>query len=344
MSAVPRRLPFLLALVLVGACAPAENGPARDEAAADATDVDDARASLPEGAEAVSLTGVVLSPPDQPEEVRAAYEENLAAAEADLAAAPDDVDAQIWVGRRLGYLARYRDAIEAFGAAMEDAPHDARLYRHRGHRYITVRELEKAEEDLRRAAELEEGRPDQVEPDGLPNARGIPTSTLQGNIWYHLGLAHYLQGELEQALLAYQEGMDVADHDDMRVATAYWLVNTLLRLEMEERADSVLAEIHDGMDVIESTAYMDVLRLHEGQTTPEALLGPEGDDATLQSTTTAYGVGNWHFVNGRREEAFRIWERMLEARDQWPAFGYIAAEAELARAGGASSDTSGNND
>ncbi|MBW3534825.1 MAG: hypothetical protein KY453_06335 [Gemmatimonadetes bacterium] len=342
MSAVPRRLLLLLVLVLVpGACAPGENASAAGGAAADATDVDDPRASLPEGAEAISLTGAVLRAPDQPPEVRAAYEANLAAAEADLAAAPDDVEARIWVGRRLGYLARYRDAIDAFGAAMDIAPDDARLYRHRGHRYITVRELEKAEADLRRAAELERGQPDEVEPDGLPNERGIPTSTLQGNIWYHLGLAHYLQGELEQALLAYREGMEVADHDDMRVATAYWLVNTLLRLGMEERADSVLAEIHDDMDVIESTAYMDVLRLHKGETTSEELLGPGGEDATLQGTTTAYGVGNWHFVNGRREQAYRLWERMMEGDSQWAAFGYIAAEAELARAGRTSSDTSG---
>ena len=295
----------------------------------------------PPGAEAVSLLAEPLHPPTTPPAVRAEYEEKLAAAEAELEAAPDDVDAKIWVGRRLGYLGRYRDAIETFTSAMADAPRDARLWRHRGHRYITVRELEKAEADLRRAAQLEEGRPDEVEPDGLPNARGVPTSTLQGNIWYHLGLAHYLQGEYEHALLAYREGMRVASHEDMQVAMAYWLVNTLLRLGMEEEARAALDEVHDGMDVIESGSYMDVLKLHKGETTAEALLGPAGGEATLASTTTAYGVGNWHYVNGRREEAYRIWERMLEARDQWPAFGYVAAEAELARAGGTSDATSG---
>ena len=39
-----------------------------------------------------------------------------------------------------------------------------------------------------------------IEPDGQPNARNIPTSTLNSNIYYHLGLAQYLKGEFEAAL------------------------------------------------------------------------------------------------------------------------------------------------
>ena len=55
---------------------------------------------------------------------------------------------------------------------------------------MTVRELDNAIADFERATELTEGQPDEVDPDGLPNALGIPTSTLQFNIWYHLALAH----------------------------------------------------------------------------------------------------------------------------------------------------------
>jgi len=46
-------------------------------------------------------------------------------------------------------------------------------------------------------------KPNQIEPDGLPNAKNIPISTLKGNIWYHLGLAYYLKGDFENALWAY---------------------------------------------------------------------------------------------------------------------------------------------
>jgi hypothetical protein len=42
-----------------------------------------------------------------------------------------------------------------------------------------------------------------------------------------------------------------------------------------------------------------------------------------------YGVGAWHFVNGRRAEANKIWDAILTGPD-WPSFGFIAAEAERA--------------
>jgi hypothetical protein len=41
-------------------------------------------------------------------------------------------------------------------------------------------------------------------------------------------------------------------------------------------------------------------------------------------------VGNWHFYNGRAAEAEAIF-RQIVAGGQWGAFGFIAAEAELAR-------------
>ncbi len=43
-----------------------------------------------------------------------------------------------------------------------------------------------------------------------------------------------------------------------------------------------------------------------------------------------YGLGHWHWSNGRTEDAERMWREVL-AGTQSTAFGYIAAEAELAR-------------
>ena len=66
--------------------------------------------------------------------------------------------------------------------------------------------------------------PDSVEPDGAPNAAGIPTSTLHTNIYYHLGLARFLLGQYEQAVAAYREGLACElCHPDMRVAFSDWL-------------------------------------------------------------------------------------------------------------------------
>lgn len=315
----------LAALLLVSGCG-RESEPPRAEADAETT-----AAPLPEGAQARSLLGEPLYAPELPDEVRATYEANLDTARRSYEAAPANVDSIIWFGRRLAYLARYDSAIDVYSRGIELAPDDARLYRHRGHRYLSVRRFDDAIDDFRRAVELARDQPDEVEPDGLPNARGIPTSTLQFNIWYHLGLAHYLKGEFEQALLAWNECLTVSRHPDSVVATTYWLNNTLRRLDLDARADSLISELPPADEVIESGGYLDVLLLHRGERTPEELLGPTGSDATLASTTTGYGVGLWHHLNGRREAAFDLWEQILGNRNQWSAFGYLAAEAELAR-------------
>ena len=62
------------------------------------------RAPLPDGGEARALDGRLLSPPSLSAAVEADREAKLAAARAALQQAPDDRDAWIWVGRRLGYL------------------------------------------------------------------------------------------------------------------------------------------------------------------------------------------------------------------------------------------------
>ena len=89
--------------------------------------------------------------------------------------------------------------------------------------------------DLKKAAELTKGKPDEVEPDGQPNARNIPTGTLQFNIWYHLGLAQYLTGRNKDALHSYLECLKVSKNPDALVATTHWLYMTLRRLNRPQR-------------------------------------------------------------------------------------------------------------
>jgi len=288
---------------------------------------------LPEGVEARSFLGEPLTRPDLPPEVLEVYQARYDEARTNLDRAPEDVDALIWMGRRTAYLGRYREAIRIYTQAMAVYPDDARLYRHRGHRYITVRELDRAIADFLRAAELTAGKADEVESDGLPNARGIPTSTLQFNIWYHLGLAYYLSGDLERAAWAYGRCAEVSRHDDSKVATAYWRVMTLRRLGREDEARAVMASVREDMDLIESGGYLELVRLHRGERRPEALLGPGGGAATLASATTGYGVGAWYLIRGDTTTARDIFGRVLRGTGQWAAFGYAAAEAELARLG-----------
>jgi tetratricopeptide (TPR) repeat protein len=280
--------------------------------------------------EATSLLGTPLASAPIAPDTRRRLEENLRQAEIVYGGNPDDPDATIWLGRRIAYLGRYRDAIEVFSEGLEKHPDEARLYRHRGHRYITVRELPKAIEDLTKAARLVEGKPDEVEPDGQPNARNTPTSTLQSNIHYHLALAHYLSGNLGQAADSYQKCLAVSKNPDMLVATTYWYYLTLARQGKMREATALLTPIAPDMDIIENGSYHRLLRMFKGELTAESLLGPGA--AGLDAVTTRYGIAAWHLAAGRRDAALPLLQGIVaDYAQQWPAFGYVAAEADLAR-------------
>jgi dipeptidyl aminopeptidase/acylaminoacyl peptidase len=281
--------------------------------------------------EAVSLLGRPLVPPPPSPEERQRLEDDLAKATAEFIKDPDDADRIIWLGRRLGYLNRYREAIDVYTRGIARHPANFRLYRHRGHRYITVRELDKAIADLSKAAELIRGVADEVEPDGIPNARNVPTSTSHFNIWYHLGLARYLQGDFEKALEAYGECMKFSTGSpDRLVATSDWMYMTLRRLGRAPEAARVLEPIRADLDVIEDGDYLERLLMYKGLKTPEALLVRSSADGGVSGPTLAYGVANWYLVNGQADRARDVLKQVVDGR-QWAAFGYIAAEADLAR-------------
>lgn len=268
--------------------------------------------------------------PRLPEDFLREQEQLLAAAREDLAADPTDIDALIWVGRRSAYLGHYEEAIAVFTQGLADHPREARLYRHRGHRFITTRQFERAAVDLERAVWLVRDQVDETEPDGLPNVRGIPLSTTQFNIWYHLGLAYYLQGAFEHALRAYRECLEISGNPDLLSATSHWLYMTLRRLGREEEAGEVLEPIHAEMEIIENEEYHRLLLMYKGELVPEQLLDDSRLEGGMPTATVAYGVGNWYLYNDLAERAEEIFSEIV-AGDQWSSFGYIAAEAELNR-------------
>jgi len=279
--------------------------------------------------EATSLLGRPLFTIDLPEETRKGLEEKLAQATAAFAKSPSSVDTAIALGRRHAALGQFRETIAVYTRALAEHPKDARLYRHRGHRYITVRELDEAVADLARAAELVSGRPDEPEPDSDP--KRPPSSTLQFAVFYHLGLAHYLKGDFAAAEKAYRRCLERArGSDDRLVSATDWLYMTLRRQGRAEEAARLLEPIHAGLGVAEDRSYLNRLLMYKGVYAPEDLLRAGGDPLTRE--TYGYAVGNWHLYNGRRDEARAVFERAV-ASPQWSAFGHVASEAELARLG-----------
>lgn len=266
----------------------------------------------------------VLSP-----EVKSLHETRLAEAEDVHLHKPNEADSIIWLGRRMAYLGRYKDAVRVFSSGVTVYKNDPRFYRHRGHRYLTLRCFDDAIRDFELAAALIKGKPDEIEPDGLPNAKNIPTSTLQSNIWYHLGLAHYLKGDFARALRAYEEAEKVSTNNDMLVATSYWHYMTLRRLGKKKEAKKILEPFAGNIELIENDEYLKLIRLNRGELKAESLLSEiQGDATTLKSSSLGYGIGNYFLYNGDRDKAVTIF-RKITAGNQWASFGFIAAEGEL---------------
>lgn len=253
-------------------------------------------------------------------------ETDLAEARRAFEAAPDDADAIIWLGRRTAYLGRYRAAIDIFTRGIERHPTDARLYRHRGHRFLTVREIDRAIADFEEAVRLIEGQPDQVEPDGQPNARGIPTSTRHSNIWYHLALARYVSRDFAAAAEAWTRARAAGNNPDNLVAASHWLYLSLRRAGRDAEAAAVLGPITADLDVIENTSYHTLLLLYRGERQADQLLATAAEGPS--GSALRYGVSAWLLLEGREAEARTIWEQLVALPD-WPSFGHLAAEAEL---------------
>jgi len=233
----------------------------------------------------------------------------------------------IWYGRRLAYLGYYQAAIEIYSKGIQLHPQNARFYRHRGHRYITLRCFDKAIEDLKKAAELVKGQVDEIEPDGIPNALNIPLSTLQTNIWYHLGLAYYLKGEYKKALDAYEACLALCENDDMKVATLNWLNITLRKMGKKKEADEKLKSVTRILEIIENQDYLEILLVYLNN--DDKLLNERiSNQGSLSNATLGFGLGTYYQLKGDKKKAREYFEKVV-AGNQWSGFGYIAAEVEL---------------
>lgn len=267
-----------------------------------------------------SLMGDSLISMPPGEAILERYEAKKAAYEAD-----GNIENLIWHGRFTAYIGNYQEAIQIYTDGIKEFPEDARLYRHRGHRHLTIRQYDQAIADFEKAAELIQGTENEVEPDGMPNARNIPVSTLHGNIYYHLGLAYYLKQDMEKALTAYQKCLASSGNNDNLVSSTHWLYMISRRLGKEAQAEAYLEPIKEDLDVIENMAYHQACLFYKDILEESDLLNPDG--AAPANDAIAYALANWSFYNGDLPEAKKRYEAMLY-NASWNSFGYLAAEAD----------------
>ncbi|MBL8207418.1 MAG: tetratricopeptide repeat protein [Blastocatellia bacterium] len=258
--------------------------------------------------EIVSLLGVKLS-------AQADEKGEVAAAEKKLATDPHNIDLLVALGRAQASVWRYQDAIATYTRGLKLAPKNAPiialLYRHRGHRYISTRQFDKAVADLERAAKLNDHDFD---------------------IWYHLGLAYYLKGNYNKAINAYEQCRAVAEKegkDDSVIAVSDWLYMAYRRARKDVDAAKALERITPNMNVKENKSYFDRLLFYKGLKQETEIFNLE-KATDLEIATVGYGLGNWHWYHGNRAKAEEYFRKITSGK-YWPAFGFIAAEVELSR-------------
>src|SRR5438093_1202129 len=220
----------------------------------------------------------------------------IARAESALAADPRNVELIIQLGLAQSGVRQFREAIETFTRGLTIAPNDAVLYRWRGHRYLSVREFDRALDDLTRGSRLD--------------------STNYG-IWYHLGIVRYARGDFAGAADAFARAQRRPPDGSELAGATDWLWMSLSRAGRATEAQAMLDRRPDSLPA--TNAYAQRLRLYRGQIRPDDVI-TAADTGDIAVATLSYGVGNWYLVRGDTARARGWFERSVRSGG-WREFG-----------------------
>lgn len=230
----------------------------------------------------------------------------VARAERALAADPRNVQRFIDLGVAQAGARQMREAVRTFTRALAVAPNDPMLLRWRGHRHLSVREFDRAMADL---------------------TRGYGLDSTNYGILYHLGVLRFVRGDFNAAADAFARAQPRAPDAGELAGATDWLWMSLSRAGRTAEANAMLARHPDSLAT--KVAYARRLQLYRGEIGPEALF-TASDTSDIDVATLAYGLGDWYMVKGDTARARAQFERSVKSGG-WPAFGFIASEAELAR-------------
>ena len=232
------------------------------------------------------------------------------------------------IGRQLVGTNRFNLTINNYGQGLEKFPQSFKLLRHRGHRYINLRQLDNAIADLTRAEELIRPQPEVWELD----AAGKPTSTYQHQIWYHIGLYHFLMKNYTEAAAAFEKSLASATGGRNIAGASDWLYNAYQRSDEKGKIENLLKPFTPEFDIDDKDyPYYRRLLLFNGIITPEELIDVKKpiDQMSLTEMTKLYGLAIWYRYRGESAKANELCMKILESKE-WAGFAYAAAELDVA--------------
>lgn len=276
------------------------------------------------GAEAISFSGKPLFAPKADSVIIYKTDSAIQAISSQTELTEDDY---IKLGQQYVSSNRFKAAVNIYSKGLDKFPGSFKLLRHRGHRYISTRQLDKALVDLNRAEELIRDLPDVPEYD----ASGNTTGTYQHWIWYHIGLCYFFNQAYIQAASAFENCLAASRNNKNIVGASDWLYNIYMRLGEKDKAQKLLAPITPDFDTDREHPYFKRVMLYKGYLTPEELVDVNQNPSktSVGDVTKMYGLANWYAYHGEQDKAMELYRKIVQSESGWPGFAYAAAEKEL---------------
>lgn len=249
------------------------------------------------------------------------------AARKKLVANPKDPALYVALSQAEAGRRQYQEAVATCSKGLAIAPDNADLYIERGHREVGLREFARAQRDLEHATTLDPKKLD---------------------TFYHLGLAHYFQGQFDAAAEAFQKALALAQNDDSVIDCSNWVYASLRRAGKDTEAVQALKRITPEMKNKEPHLffYLQLLRYYQGAKTATDIRPPKPKDPNdvegeLSFDTVSYGLANMRLITAERayeghatpqqlKGAIDIFKEVVTG-NAWNAWGFVGSEVELAR-------------
>lgn len=233
----------------------------------------------------------------------------------------------IAISRNMVSTGRFAQAAENFSAGIKKFPSSFKLLRHRGHRYLNLRQLDKSIADLTRAEELIRAEPETWEYD----AAGKPTATYQHQIWYHIGLYHFLKRDYAASATAYEKSLAYTKEGNNIAGASDWLYNAYQRSGQKDKIPNLLKPFTLDFDIEDKDySYYRRLLLFNDVITPEQLIdvNQPADQLPLTELTKLYGLANWYAYKGDSANANELYKKVLQS-NEWAGFAVACAELDV---------------
>lgn len=216
------------------------------------------------------------------------------------------------IKKDMGNREIYQQAVLDCSLMMEREPFNALLYRVRGHRNLSLSNVELAIADLTMST--------RIDPAYWKN-------------WDLLGMAAYYLGDYEKAVHYYNRGLDVTGYDDPYTAPLLnWKYLALCHLGKREEAETQQLLTHiDPEDNDPKSIYKNLILLHRGIRSDEDIWELTKANEAFMLASLGYGVVMKHYYSGDKAKAKEILDDILARTEDWYTWGHKACEFDRQR-------------